>query len=162
MKEALKLALEALEAGDWYINQLEMIVYCIDDDGTHENRAKVQAAITAIKEALAQDEQELEYCMDYHCAGDCGQPHNQKEMQTFLVAQPEQEPLEELRQMMQIEVDRLIAAKAPKRQPLTLNEISAMEEKVYMRTTHKGKPLFEYAQALIRAVEAAHGIKENT
>lgn len=49
----------------------------------------------------------------------------------------------------------------PERQPLTLNEISAMEEKVYMRTTHKGKPLFEYAQALIRATEAAHGIKEN-
>ena len=54
MKEALKLALEALEAADWYIDQLEMIVYCIDDEGTHENRAKVQAAITAIKEALAQ------------------------------------------------------------------------------------------------------------
>jgi transketolase C-terminal domain/subunit len=77
------------------------------------------------------------------------------------MAQPEQEPLEELRQMMQIEVDRLIAAKAPKRQPLTLNEISAMEEKVYMRTTHKGKPLFKYAQALIRATEAAHNIGEN-
>jgi UDP-N-acetylenolpyruvoylglucosamine reductase len=56
--KALKLALEALEAGDWYINQLEMLVYSIDDDGTHENRAKVQAAITAIKQALAQTEQE--------------------------------------------------------------------------------------------------------
>jgi hypothetical protein len=43
--------------------------------------------------ALAQPVQELEYCMDYHCAGDCGQPHNQKEMQTFLVAQPAQEPV---------------------------------------------------------------------
>ena len=50
---ALNLALEALEAADWYIDQLEMIVYCVDDEGTHENRAKVQAAITAIKEALA-------------------------------------------------------------------------------------------------------------
>jgi hypothetical protein len=56
--EALKLALEALEAGDWYIGQLELLVYASDDDGTHENRAKVQAAITAIKEALAQPEQE--------------------------------------------------------------------------------------------------------
>ena len=55
-KEALKLALEALEAGDWYINQLEMIVYSVDDDGTHENRAKVQKAVTAIKEYLAQRE----------------------------------------------------------------------------------------------------------
>ena len=59
MKEALRLALEALEAADWYIDQLEMIVYCVDDEGTHENRAKVQAAITAIKEALAKDEKGL-------------------------------------------------------------------------------------------------------
>ena len=57
-EEALKLALEALESADWYINQLEMIVYSVDDDGTHENRAKVQATITAIKAALAQPAQE--------------------------------------------------------------------------------------------------------
>ena len=57
-KETLKLALEALEAGDWYINQLEMIVYSVDDDGTHENRAKVQKAVTAIKKYMAQPEQE--------------------------------------------------------------------------------------------------------
>ena len=56
--EALKLALEALESADWYIDQLEMIVYCVDDDGTHESRAKMQAAITAIKEALAQPAQQ--------------------------------------------------------------------------------------------------------
>jgi hypothetical protein len=35
-----------------------MLVYSVDDDGTHENRAKVQVAITAIKEALAQPEHE--------------------------------------------------------------------------------------------------------
>ena len=50
--EALKTALEALKAADWYIDQLEMIVYCVDDEGTHENRAKVQAAIAAIEEDL--------------------------------------------------------------------------------------------------------------
>jgi hypothetical protein len=44
--------------------------------------------------------------------------------------------------------------------PLTLNAMTALEEKVYMQTTHKGKPSFEYANALIRATEAAHGIKE--
>ena len=49
---------------------------------------------------------------------------------------------------------------AAQRQPLTINEITAIEEKVYMQTTHKGKPAFEYAHALIRAVEAAHDIKE--
>ena len=59
--EALKLALEALLAGDWYIGQLEMIVYSIDDTGTHENRAKVQTAITAMKAALAQPTQQ-----DFH------------------------------------------------------------------------------------------------
>jgi len=62
MKEALKLALEALEAGDWYIGQLEMIVYSSDDTGTHENRAKVQEVITSIKETLAQPEQEPVAC----------------------------------------------------------------------------------------------------
>jgi hypothetical protein len=56
--EALKLTLEALESADWYIDQLEMLVYSVDDDGTHENRAKVQVAITAIKAALAQPVQE--------------------------------------------------------------------------------------------------------
>jgi len=55
-QEALNLALEALKDGDWYINQLEMIVYCVDNDEIHFNRAKVQTAITAIKEALTQTE----------------------------------------------------------------------------------------------------------
>jgi hypothetical protein len=57
-QEVLKQALEALEGADWYINQLELIVYSVDDEGTHENRVKVQSAITAIKEALAQPQQE--------------------------------------------------------------------------------------------------------
>ena len=51
--EALKLALEALEAGEYYIDDLEAIVYASDDLGTHEDRAKMQEAITAIKQALA-------------------------------------------------------------------------------------------------------------
>jgi hypothetical protein len=53
--EALDLALEALEAADWYINQLEIILYSADDAGTHEDRLKVQQAITAIKQACALD-----------------------------------------------------------------------------------------------------------
>ena len=52
-KEAMKLALEALEAGEYYIDDLEAIVYASDDLGTHEDRAKMQAAITALREALA-------------------------------------------------------------------------------------------------------------
>ena len=50
----LRQALEALESGDWYIDQLEMIVYSADDTGTHEERAKVQAAITALRERLGE------------------------------------------------------------------------------------------------------------
>ena len=54
LKQAAQQALEALESGDWYIDQLEMLVYSADDTGTHEERAKVQAAITALRAALAQ------------------------------------------------------------------------------------------------------------
>ena len=54
-KEAMKLALEALEAGEYYIDDLEAIVYAADDLGTHEDRAKMQAAIVALREALANE-----------------------------------------------------------------------------------------------------------
>jgi hypothetical protein len=56
--EALRIALEALESADWYINQLEITLYSADDAGTHEDRLKVQQAITAIKQALAAPVQE--------------------------------------------------------------------------------------------------------
>ena len=48
----LRQALDALEAGDWYIDQLEMIVYSADDTGTNGERAKVQAAIADLRERL--------------------------------------------------------------------------------------------------------------
>jgi len=47
--EVLKLALEALESADWYINQLEITLYSADDAGTHEDRLKVQQAITVLR-----------------------------------------------------------------------------------------------------------------
>jgi DNA repair exonuclease SbcCD ATPase subunit len=50
----LRQALEALESADWYIGQLEWIVYSPDDTGTHEERAKVQSAITALRERLGE------------------------------------------------------------------------------------------------------------
>jgi hypothetical protein len=50
--DTLKLALEALEAGEYYIDDLEAIVYDSYAFGTHEDRAKMQEAITAIKQAL--------------------------------------------------------------------------------------------------------------
>ncbi len=55
-KEVMKLALEALENGEYYIDDLEAIVYAADDLGTHEDRAKMQEAITALREAIAHEE----------------------------------------------------------------------------------------------------------
>jgi hypothetical protein len=46
----------------------------------------------------------------------------------------------------------------PAREPLTFNQIDTLENRVYMQTTHKGRPMFEYVNAIIRAVEAHHGI----
>lgn len=48
----LRQALDALESADWYIGQLELLVYSPDDDGTHEERAKVQSTIAALRERL--------------------------------------------------------------------------------------------------------------
>jgi hypothetical protein len=87
-QEAMKLALEALEG---------FYEYGYDRQECFEH-------ITAIKEALAehamrevqrlgQEIEEIEYCTVYHCAGDCGQPHNQEEMSEFFAVQPEQEPV---------------------------------------------------------------------
>lgn len=50
----LKRALEALESADWYIGQLELIVYSPDDTGTHEERVRVQSAIAALRERLGE------------------------------------------------------------------------------------------------------------
>jgi len=84
-KEAMKLALEALEAGEYYIDDLEAIVYAADDLGTHEDREKMQAAITALREALAEQpaqqepvpaamktviqamQQDPDYAWSWHC-----------------------------------------------------------------------------------------------
>jgi hypothetical protein len=51
----LRQALEALESADWYIGQLELLVYSPDDTGTHEERAKVQSTIAALRERLTEE-----------------------------------------------------------------------------------------------------------
>lgn len=49
----LRTALEALESCDGYVGQLEVLVYSPDDTGQqHDARAKVQSAITAMRERL--------------------------------------------------------------------------------------------------------------
>jgi hypothetical protein len=108
----------------------------------------LETSLQLVKERLAQPEQEpvaCRFCRDergcwaWQC-NNCGEIDDSQEPAP--PQRTEQEP--------------------PQRKPLSFNEITAIEEKVYMRTTHKGKPAFEYANALIRATEAAHGIKENT
>jgi hypothetical protein len=111
--EALKLALDALEKHgeapkDWACKECVPFSDILKDGF----QCKYHEAMTAIKKALATplqeltldsydehynttppaqpapDEEDIEYCNDYHCAGDCGKPHNQNEMQEFLRAQP--------------------------------------------------------------------------
>ena len=53
----LRQALEALESADWYIGQLEWLVYGPDDTETHEERAKVQSAIAALRERIGEGAQ---------------------------------------------------------------------------------------------------------
>lgn len=135
-KEAMKLALEALKEGDWYIGQLETIVYSSDDNGTHGNRAKVQDAIKALEEALAKQEQGKPvawgmegkdgFIFDVICHAE----HEREEggYTTPLYTTP------------------------PQRKPLTDEEIGAILEGV----NAYGTRLYTFA----RAIEAAHGIKE--
>jgi hypothetical protein len=83
--KALELALEALESCTPADTSTSHVVWPSYDEQA------VKQASTAIKQALAAQTtpvQEIEYCKAYHCAGDCGQPHNQKEMRDFLTAQP--------------------------------------------------------------------------
>lgn len=45
-ERAARDSVEALKEADWYIGQLEALVYSSDDTAVHESRAKVQAAIS--------------------------------------------------------------------------------------------------------------------
>lgn len=90
--------------------------------GIYDDERKPDGAITTIREALAQP------------------------------VQPVPGPLEELRQMLQIEVDRLIAAPLPvQRQPLTDEQIRQVLEGVF---DSDDETFMNFA----RAIEAAHNI----
>ena len=52
LRALLRQALTALESADWYIEQLERVVYSPDDTGTHEERAVVKSTIAALRERL--------------------------------------------------------------------------------------------------------------
>jgi hypothetical protein len=72
--EALKLALEALESADWYINQLEITLYSADDAGTHEDRLKVQQAITVLRLEIDAQNMSSKYAAWEQFYPDIGKP----------------------------------------------------------------------------------------
>lgn len=45
--------------------------------------SKTRARLTEERLALVKSP-EFEYCNDYHCAGDCGHPHNQQERSAYV------------------------------------------------------------------------------
>jgi len=97
-KEAMTLALEALIDGDWYIEQLENVVYSSDDSGTHEVREKVKQTIKTLR--LAIDAQNMasepvvdfcRECLTYNGHHD-GCSHAIKALEEALAKQEQGEP----------------------------------------------------------------------
>ena len=134
--EALKMALEALE-------ELHAMVWgecpsLLNEDSGGDSTLDMECkqAITAIKEALAQPEQEpvaLKPCWyeskKMTMCPKCGQVH----------------------------AEAIIDTTPPQRKPLTRGQIREIEVDVSLN------PSFDYitpAEQLCRAIEAAHGIKE--
>jgi len=98
-KEAMTLALEALIDGDWYIEQLENVVYSSDDSGTHEVREKVKQTIKTLR--LAIDAQNMasepvvdfcRECLTYNGHHD-GCSHAIKALEEALAKQEQGEPV---------------------------------------------------------------------
>jgi hypothetical protein len=128
---ALRLALEALESADWYINQLEMIVYSIDADGINPERKKVQDAMDILKDALeAKDEPEYYGLTKDHLWMSISKEHYDRLKPEFRMA---------------------CYTIPPQRKPLTDEEIT----KIF--STTKG---LDFYLNFARAIEAAHQIYE--
>ena len=114
--EALKLALDAFGEIAW-------------SNETQWQRDRAKEAITAIKEALAQPEQEPDkYVMDIECT-QCGAK------QSGILT---------------------VNTTPPQRKPLTDEEIRLQWSEFWETECHP------WAIEFARAIEAAHGIKENT
>jgi hypothetical protein len=155
--DALKMALEALEAPS--------------PMGQYK-------AITAIKEALAQPEQEHDL-QDTRCKC-CGyMTYHREHMGCIRAANPEQEPVawgvdwgkagdiacvsiikrlpNDVIEVVAVEYAPYSYTTPPQRKPLTRGQIREIEVDVSLN------PSFDYitpAEQLCRAIEAAHGIKE--
>ena len=140
-REALKLALEALEVANSCVDG-----YYIPKGKTH--LPEVEQAITAIKEALAQPEQEFVAYIDMS----------------------EWPPVRFKEGTLRCDIAHLDGQKLyttpPQRKPLTDEELRAIENKInpnmrWRSSDEEGITFYpsEYYE-LIQAIEAAHGIKE--
>ena len=136
-EEALKLALEALEACNIY-GELECVM-------TPDSAIYLHPAITAIKEALAE--------------------HAMQEVQR-LGQEIEQEPVGMVKDLFtstaweRLDVrgsTKVYLATPPQRKPLTDEEIFALENSIPDEVVSDRDWCIHFA----RAIEAAHGIKEN-
>ena len=161
--EALKLALEALEkVVDGWTEAFAGYKYDSDIPSENQFRDEVFAAITAIKEDLAQPEHEKERCVGCEACIDtaCGRDECPKGWPK--AAQPEQEPVARVVEhgaTVKLEwanADAAHNAKVgnlyttpPQRKPLT------DEQLLHIYVTTKG---FEFYRVFARAIEKAHGI----
>jgi hypothetical protein len=152
-KEALKLALEALEASHLLIHGSETkggLAFCMDGyySGCFDidsNDKQTNEAITAIKEALAQPEQEPVGKLQEATA----------ERAWFTIAELNAWADKKLSEnpnwvMPKDEPER--DESPPQRKPLTEDEVVKMDEWLF------DQPFWRVLM-LVRAIEAAHGIK---
>lgn len=167
-REALKQALEALENIDSWLPT-------IGQKGLRDYEAD---AITAIKAALAQPEQEPDLAEAFRTELDkLSQRNYELRMENArLKAQPDQEPVawgivaSNTGRICQVSLDadevadhkpeyiKPLFASPPKRQPLTNEQIDEIFCKI-VDDFEAGKVEYE-SHGLARAIEAAHGIKE--
>ena len=161
MKEALKLALEALE----HLQPTALTSFY-----TIGNRDK---AITAIKEALAQPEQGCEYCNHPLYCGtkckNCGKAHpavptgHEQEPVAWIVWGDNNVPSLTFTKPADKYVFDSLYTTPPQRKPLTDKEIDKMFEEaeigIYIDDQYKQRHM-EVFYFGVRDCEAAHGIKE--
>ena len=151
---AIKLGLEALEAYGKRHRATYLLGGAWDEEITLGDKA-----ITALKEALAQPEQEpkrtgMVYYKNDACQAKDAYSHD---CICWTKAQPEQVPV----------IDKSAAKRiatalgwTPQRKPLTDEEIEKLADDflAYQIEDYQVSGVFTFA----RAIEAAHGIKENT
>jgi hypothetical protein len=145
MKEALKLALEALET--------ELSIDWTNNDEFNASAEKMYEAITAIKEALAQPEQEPVAWrhIGISCLG------HGKIYGNWTDGKPSKEIVEFANKDEYWSIE-LAYTTPQQRKPLTDEQIFAIGKELGLKCRLGGNPNIDIDYA--RAIEAAHGIKE--